>query len=415
MPFRITCLVLGSCFALAGCAKAPPTSKGTAPLPVSVSYPVERYVTDYADFTARTAAVDSVEVRAHVWGYLDKVNFTEGALVKKGDVLFELDPRPYQALLDQAKAKVRQDEAQLTYDEAEYQRDLRLVRTGAVSNSDLDKTSAARGVDIANIAADKAMVASRQLDVDYTKVIAPVSGRVSRYVVTVGNVVRSGDQGPGQGGGTLLTTIESVDPMYAYFDVDEYTALRIRQLVREGKSDSPRDGGYPVSLGLANEHGHPHRGTINFVDNKVNPKTGTGRLRGVFPNKEQVLLPGLFGRVRVPIGRAHPALLVSDRALDTDQDQKVLYVVNGKNEVVSRPVRLGALHDGLREITDGLKPGERVIVNGLQQVRPGATVEPKLVEMPNGLGGASRNPGTRSQLPAGSSADSTNQRHRSKT
>jgi RND family efflux transporter MFP subunit len=404
-------LFLGLCLGTAGCARAPSGAPAAAPAPVPVSYPVERYVTDYTDFTARTAAVDSVEVRAHSWGYLDKVNFQEGALVKKGDVLCEIDPRPYQALLNQAKAKVAQDEAQLTFDEAEYQRNLHLIRTGSVSQSDLDKSSAARGVDIANIAADKAMVASRQLDLDYTKVIAPVSGRVSRYVVTVGNLIQSGDQN----GGTLLTTIMSVDPMWAYFDVDEYTALRVQQLVREGKSDSPRDGGYPVSLGLANEEGHPHQGTIDFLDNQVNPKTGTIRWRGVFPNKEQILLPGLFGRVRVPIGRAHQALLVSDRALDTDQGQKVLYVVNGKNEVVSRPVRLGALHDGLREITDGLKPGEQVIVNGLQQVRPGATVEPKLVEMPNGSREAPRNPGSRSQLPVGSSADSTNQQQRSKT
>jgi RND family efflux transporter MFP subunit len=380
MLFRTSCLVLGFCFALAGCADAPPPSKGNAPMPVSISYPIERYVTDYADFTARTAAVDSVEVRAHVWGYLDRVNFKEGELVKKGDVLFELDPRPYQALLDQAKGKVRQDEAQLSYDEAEYQRNLHLVRTGATSRSELDKITAARGVDIANIAADKAVVASRQLDLEYTKVIAPVSGRVSRYVVTVGNLIQSGDQN----GGTLLTTIVSVDPMYAYFDVDEYTALRVRQLVREGKSDSPRAGGYPVSLGLANEEGHPHQGTINFGDNQVNPKTGTIRVRGVFPNKQEHLLPGFFARVRVPIGRRHRALLVSDRALDTDQGQKVLYVVSDKNEVVSRSVRLGALHDGLREITDGLKPGERVIVNGLQQVQPGITVEPKLVDMPSG-------------------------------
>jgi RND family efflux transporter MFP subunit len=378
MRFHTNYLVLGFCFALAGCAEAPSASKGIAPMPISVSYPVERYVTDYADFTARTAAVDSVEVRAHVWGYLDKVNFKEGALVQKGDVLFELDPRPYEAVLNQAKAKVRQDEAQWRYDEAEHQRNRTLVRTGAVSSSDLEKTAAAAGVDKANIAADKALVRSRELDLEYTKVIAPVSGRVSRYVVTVGNLIQSGDQN----GGTLLTTLVSVDPMYAYFDVDEYTALRVRQLVREGKSDSPRDGGYPVSLGLANEEGYPHQGTINFVDNQVNPKTGTIRVRGVFPNKQEHLVPGFFARVRVPIGRGHRALLVSDRALDTDQGQKVLYVVNENNEVVSRPIRLGALHDGLREITDGLKSSERVIVNGLQQVRPGITVEPKVVDMP---------------------------------
>src|SRR5262249_36960455 len=206
------------------CARAPSEAPVAAPIPVTVSYPVERDVTDYVDFTARTAAVDSVEVRAHVWGYLDKVNFKEGALVKKGDVLVELDTRPYQAVLNQAKAKVAQDEAQLVYDEAEYRRNLNLVRTGAVSQSDLDKTAAARDVDVANIAADKATVASRQLDLEYTKVTAPVSGRVSRYVVTVGNLVQSGDQN----GGTLLTTIVSVDPMYAYFDVDEHTALRVR-------------------------------------------------------------------------------------------------------------------------------------------------------------------------------------------
>src|SRR6267378_4814804 len=283
----VTALVLGFCLGTAGCTRAPMEAPGTAPTSVTVSYPVERNVTDYADFTGKTAAVDSVEVRAHVWGYLDKVNFKEGALVKKGDVLFELDPRPYQALLNQANAKVNQDEAQLAYDEAEYQRNLNLVRTGAVSQSELDKTSAARGVDIANVAADKAVVASRQLDLEYTKVIAPVSGRVSRYAVTVGNLVQSGDQG----GGTLLTTIVSVDPMYAYYDVDERTVQRVSQLIREGKVKWGRETEWPVALGLTTEEGFPHQGTVNFVDNQVNPKTGTLRVRGVFPNKDQSLSP----------------------------------------------------------------------------------------------------------------------------
>jgi RND family efflux transporter MFP subunit len=371
-------LVFGVCLGLTGCARAPSGAPVAAPMPITVSYPVERQITDYVDFTARTVAVDSVEVRAHVWGYLDKVNFKEGALVKKGDVLFELDPRPYVALLHQAKAKVAQDAAQLTYDEAEYQRNVRLVLTGAVSRSELDKTSAARGVDIANIAADKALVASRQLDLDYTKVTAPVSGRVSRYVVTVGNLIQSGDQG----GGTLLTTLVSIDPMYAYFDVDEYTVLRVRKLIREGKFKSARESEVPVSLGLANEDGFPHKGIVNFVDNQVNPKTGTLRLRGVFPNKDDSLSAGLFARVRLPIGRPHPALLISDRAVDTDQGQKIVYIVNKHHKVVSRPVRLGALHDGLREVIDGVKPGEMVVVNGLQQVHPGLGVEPKLEEMP---------------------------------
>ena len=370
-------LVLGLCLGAAGCKQAP-SAAPSAPASVTVSYPVEQDVTDYTDFTARIAAVDSVDVKAHVWGYLQKVNFKEGDLVKKDDVLFEIDPRPYEALLNQAKAKVRQDEAQLTYDEAEYQRNVRLAATGAVSRSDLDKTAAARGVDVANIAADKAAVVSADLNVRYTKVTAPVSGRVSRYDVTVGNLVQSADQM----GGTLLTTIVSVDPMYAYFDVDELTIQRVRRLAREGKFKSADEAAWPVSLGLATEEGFPRQGMINFVDNRVNARTGTLSVRGVFPNKDEALAPGYFARVRVPVSPPHKALLVSERALDNDQGQKVLYVVNDKNEVVSRPVRTGQLHDGLRAIEDGLKPGERVIVNGLQQVRAGATVEPTLVPMP---------------------------------
>jgi RND family efflux transporter MFP subunit len=375
-----------------GCARAPSQGPPAAAIPVTVSYPVERDVTDYADFTARIAAVDSVEVRAHVWGYLQNVNFKEGALVKKGDILFALDPRPYQATLDQAKAKVDLDEAQLAFDDAEYQRNLRLAPSGAASRSDLDKSAAARGVDIANIAADKAVLAARQLDLDYTKVAAPVTGRVSRYNVTAGNLVQSGDQN----GGTLLTTIVSVDPMYAYFDMDERTVQRVGQSVREGKSGSASETDRLVSLGLATEQEFPHRGTIDFVDNQVNPKTGTLRVRGVFPNKDQTLSPGYFARIRVPIGPSHKALLVSDRALDTDQGQKILYVVNDKNEVVSRAVRPGALHDGLRAIEDGLKSGERVIVNGLQLVRPGITVEPKLQDMPTS-GARGQQAGARTQ------------------
>jgi RND family efflux transporter MFP subunit len=374
-------LLVGLCLGLAGCSRPAADGSGAsaaAATAVTVSYPLEREVTDYANYTGRTAAVDSVEVRAHVWGYLEKVNFKEGALVNKGQVLFELDRRPYEATLKQATAKIAQDEAQLKFDDAEYQRNLRLNASRAVSQSELDKSAAARGVDLANIAADKAVVAARELDLEYTKVVAPISGRVGRYVVTVGNLIQSGDQA----GGTLLTTIVSVDPIHVYFDVDEHTVLRVRQMIREGKAKSARDVELPVSLGLANEDGFRHRGTINFVDNQVNPKTGTLRLRGVFPNKDDALAPGYFARVRVPIGFPHQALLVSERAIDTDQGQKMLYLVNEKNEVVARSVRLGTLHDGLREITNGLKPGERVIVNGLQQVRPGATVEPNVVDMP---------------------------------
>jgi RND family efflux transporter MFP subunit len=343
-----------------------------------VSYPVAQDVTDYANFTGRTAAVDSVEVRARVWGYLDKVNFKEGALVKKDDTLFEIDPRVYQADLARAEGTVAQYEARVRRLERDYQRVKNLWARRAVGQEEYDRyegdyREAAASLDVARANRDLAA-----LNLVYTKVKAPVSGRVSRYVVTVGNLIQSGDQN----GGTLLTTLVSVDPMYVYFDVDERTVLRVRQLIREGKARSARETEWPVALGLATEEGFPHQGTINFVDNQVNPKTGTLRVRGVFPNQDEALSPGLFARVRVPIGPAHPALLVAVRALDTDQGQKVLYVVNDKNEVVSRPVRLGALHDGLREITAGLNPGERVIVNGLQHIRPGVTVTPRPVDMP---------------------------------
>jgi RND family efflux transporter MFP subunit len=364
--------------ALAGCER-PAVKSSTDELPkVSVSAAVERNVTDYAEFTGRLATVDSVEVRAHVWGYLEKVNFKEGTIVNKGEVLFELDARPYQALLEQAKAKVLQDEAQFGYDDAENQRNLTLVTKGAVTKSDLDKTTAARNVDLANITADKAAVRQRELDLEYTKIRAPVTGRVSRYDVTVGNLVQSGDQA----GGTLLTTIVSVDPMYVYFDVDENTVLRVRNLIREGKAQSARDVELPVRLALANEEGFAHQGTINFVDNQLNAKTGTIRVRGVFRNEDQFLSPGLFARVRVPIGRAHKALLISEIALDNDQGQKIVYVVNEQSEVTSRPVKLGEKHAGLREIVEGLNSGERVVVSGLPQIRPGIKVDARVVEMP---------------------------------
>ena len=331
-------VILGLSAVLVGCARTPSEPLASATAPVTASYPIEREVTDYADFTGRTAAVDSVELRARVWGYLDKVNFNEGAIVQKGDVLFEIDPLIYHAALSQAEGELASTEALLGRLDADLGRAQRLIGTRAISREQYDKAVGDQAQAVASRAALQAAVERAKIELGYTKVIAPVSGRVSRYVVTVGNLVQSGDQG----GGTLLTTIVSVDPMYAYFDVDEHTALRVRQLAREGKGDSPRDGEFPVSLGLANEKGHPHKGTINFVENQVNPKTGTIRLRGVFPNKDQILLPGLFARIRTPIGRPHQALLVSERALDTDQGQKVLYVVNDKNEVASRVVQLGA-------------------------------------------------------------------------
>ncbi len=389
-----TALALGSCLALAGCARAPSEATDAARPSVTVSYPVEREVTDHADFTARTAAVDSVELRARVSGYLDKVNFKEGALVQKGDVLFEIDPRTYQAVLNNAEGNLAAAEARTQRLNADLARAERMFRSGAIGREEYDKTTGDRGEAAASRTALKAAVERARLELGFTKVTAPVSGRVSRYYVTVGNLVQAGDLT----GGTLLTTIVSVDPMYAYFDVDERTVLRVKQLIREGKLGTPDQVEIPVELGLANEDGYPHRGTINFADNQLNTKTGTLKLRAVFPNKDEALSPGNFGRVRVPISPPHQALLLTERALDTDQGQKIVYVVDKDNKVASRPVRLGALHDGLREVTDGLNPGDRVIVTGLQQVRPGLAVEPNLVDMPNSKGGKTYGTATRAEV-----------------
>jgi RND family efflux transporter MFP subunit len=341
---------------------------------VQISEPIARSVTEYEEFTGMTQAVQTIEIRARVSGYLDKVNFRDGAEVQKDHLLFEIDPRPYQAMLNQAKAKVAQDEAQLTFDEADYQRNLKLVGTGSVSRSDLDKSAAARGVDVANVAADKAVVAARELDLEYTKVHAPISGRISKRMIDPGNMVKADE--------TPLTTIVSLDPIFAYFDVDEGTELRLRRLALGGKLESLADRKMQIELALADEEGYPHPGTVDFADNQIDANTGTLRMRGVFSNSDGLLAPGRFVRVRLPVGTPHAALLVAEQALGRDQSQKYVFVVTPENKVEYRRIKVGRLYDGLREVTEGLKPGERVIVNGLQRVRPDVVVEPEVVTMP---------------------------------
>lgn len=375
LTFTIAMFV-GGTLAATGC-KQPAQPVSTTPPAVSVSHPVEREVTDYAEFTARVAAVESTEVRARVSGQIVAVPFQSGTLVRQGDVLVEIDVRPFQAELETRIAEEARAAANLSLAQIEFNRiegippDSRTVFEYDTASARLQEARAAK--EAANAAVEMA-----RLNVEWCRVVAPISGRISYKYVTTGNVVTGGI-----GSGTLLTTIVSVDPMYANFDVDERTVQRIQQLIREGKLESNEEADVPVWLGLAAEDGFPHHGTINFVDNQINPKTGTLRVRGVFPNADGALVPGYFGRVRVPVSAPHKAVLVSDRVLDTDQGQKIVYVVSSDNKVAVRPVRVGALHGGLREITEGLKPGERVIVNGLQQVRPGATVESTLVEMPD--------------------------------
>jgi RND family efflux transporter MFP subunit len=357
--------------------RAPAQPPPPPPSAVTVSYPLQRDVADYADFTGQTAAVKSVDVRARVWGYLETVNFTEGALVKKGDLLFQIDPRPYDALVKQAQAKMAQDQAQLTHTTETYKRIEKLRYRQAVTQEDLDKALADRDGLQAALLADKADLLTKQLDLDFTRIEAPISGRVSRFEVTEGNVVQSG-----QNGGTLLTTIVSVDPMFVYFDVDERTLLQVRRQVQSGELKNVQETAFPIFVGLADEPDFPRQGSVNFMDNKVDPGTGTLRLRANIANSDGMLTPGLFVRCHLPLGEPRRVILVSEQALGSDQGQKFVYVVNDKDEAIYRPVKVGRLYNGLRVIESGLTKTDKVVVIGLQRVQPGAKVEPKLAEMP---------------------------------
>jgi RND family efflux transporter MFP subunit len=344
---------------------------------VTVAVPVEQPVADHVDFSGKTAAVESVELRARVGGYLEKVEYKEGNEVKTDQVLFEIDPRPYQTELDRAQAKIKATQAELAQAESSYERATRLRQTsGAISPEEFDKALRTRDVAAADVEAAKANVVLKQLNLDFTKVQAPINGRADKADVTPGNMVSANlIESP------VLTNLVRLDPMYVYFDVDELTVLRILQRIQEGQMPSREAKAPEVLLGLGNGQDYPFHGTINFVGNQFDPATGTVSVRGVFPNKDRALTPGLSARIRVPLGGTHPALLVSDRALGTNRGQKFLYVLDDKNQVEERPVTVGALHGGLREIVDGLKTGERVVINGLLRVRTGVTVEPKPGEM----------------------------------
>jgi RND family efflux transporter MFP subunit len=366
--------------ALVGCAQAPGAAGPTpGPPEVKVSLPITKTVTDYEDFPGRTDAVSSVDVRARVTGYyLDTVLLKEGQAVTKGDVLFEIDPRPYQAELDRADANLVQAQAHRERLEADYRRASAMFSKGSMTREDYDKVSGDRAEAVAAVGVARAQRETAALNLSFTKVTAPISGLISRRSVDPGNLIKADD--------TVLTNIVSQDPIYAYFDVDERTVLRVQQLVHEGKITWSPEKGLPVWMGLADEHGFPHQGTINFADNRLDADTGTWRLRATFANPARgplrLLTPGLFVRMHLPIGVPYSALLVSEQALATNQGQKSIYVVKEDNTVEEWRVTVGRLHDGLRVVEDGLKAGEKVIVSGLQRVRPKMEVKPQVVEMP---------------------------------
>jgi RND family efflux transporter MFP subunit len=362
--------------ALAGCGGGQHAQQSSSPTPqVKVSKVLQRdRLEDYEYYTGRTRPIESVEVKPRVTGYLEKILFEAGAEVKKGQVLFHIDDRTYKADYDRATADVTRIQATLERYNADLDRARRMRLGDAISREEYDKASASKAETAAQLAAAKATVEHAKLFLNFTKVLSPIDGVISKYDVTVGNLVTQ-DQ-------TTLTNIVSVAPIWAYFDVDERTVLRVMDLIRQKKVKSHRDAKVPVSLATETEKGFPHKGIIDFVDNKLDAGTGTLSVRGIFANEDRVLAPNLFVRVRVAIGEPHSGLLVADSAVVTDQGRKLLYVVDDQGEVQARPVRLGALADGLRVIESGVEAGERVIVSGLQRVQPGIKVEVKEVPMP---------------------------------
>jgi RND family efflux transporter MFP subunit len=384
---RLGTVMTGGLAALAlatGCERPEPKLKTPDAPIVSVALPVTDYVTDYEEFTGRTDAVYSIDIRARVTGYLQKVPPTDGAEVNKGDLLFEIDPRPYKAELARMEATLAQNEAHLKRLDADFRRVSSLYSRGNAAREEFDKSAGDRSeaeaaVGIATASRDLAL-----LNESFTRVEAPISGRLSRRLVDPWNLVKADE--------TSLTTIVSLDPLYVYFDVDERTMLKLRRLTQEGRMQSREEGQIPIEAGLSDETDangiphFPHKGMINFSENKVDPSTGTLRVRASIdnpkpgPTKPRVLSPGLFIRVRLPVGSPRKSILVPEQAVGTDQGRKFIYVVGEDNKVIYRPVTVGKLQNGKRVIEGNLEATERVVVSGLQRVRPGGVVKPNLVD-----------------------------------
>jgi len=355
---------------LAACGENPPPPAPPPPR-VAVTHPIARTVTEWDEYTARLEAVDSVEVRARVSGYLETVKFKDGATVKKGDVLFVIDPRPYEAVLRRAEAEVALAKARLDLADKRFDRASKLVARNAISQEEADTRAAEARQATAAVGSAQAALEAARLDVEFTQVHAPVSGRVGRKLVTEGNLINGGSGTQG----TLLTTIVSLDPIYVYFEADEQSYLKYARLAREGKRPSSRDQRNPVQVGFADEVGFPHTGYMDFVDNRLDPNTGTMIGRAVIDNPDLAWSPGLFARLRLIGSGDYHALLIPDEAIGTDQSRKFVYVVDDQQLAQYRPVEVGPLVDGLRVVRSGLTEQDRVIVGGVQRARPGQPVE----------------------------------------
>jgi multidrug efflux system membrane fusion protein len=364
-------LVVLLALTLSGCGDKAPSQAATAPPSVTVAQPVKRTVTDWDEFTGRFEAVQEVQVRARVGGFVTSVEFRDGAFVKTGDLLYVIDARPFEAVAEQADGQLADARAKAELARRELDRALTLVQTSAVSESIVDqRRQALQAARAAQTQADGLLKAA-QLNIEFSHVIAPIGGRVSRHLVSVGNLVQGSD-----GTSTLLTSIVSLDPIYVYFDVDEATYVRNSRLWFEGKRPSSRETPNPVQVTLVGETKPSHEGKMDFVDNRLDVSTGTLRSRAVIPNTDFSILPGQFGRVRLIGSSPYEALLLPDTAISTDQSRKIVFVVKDDDTVEAKPVILGPLDEGLRVIREGLKPDDRVIVEGLQRARVGAKVAP---------------------------------------
>jgi len=357
---------------LAGCgSQAAEKMAGPPPADVNVAPVLQKNVRQWDEYTGRIAAVETVELRPRVSGYIDRVAYQEGQEVKKGDLLFVIDQRPYQAQLAQAQAQLERARSDAKLAQSQDARAQALIAAKAISREDFDSRHAANESSNASVRAAEAAVTSARLNLQFTEMRAPISGRASRAFVTAGNLAQADN--------TLLTTLVSLDPMYVYFDTDEQAYLRYHE---ETKTSAPSATAKPVRVGLANEAGYPHEGIVNFVDNQVDANTGTIRARAVLPNPERVFTPGLFARVQFQGGSEFEALLIEDKAVITDQDRKYVYVLAADNTAQRKDIVLGGSIDGLRVVKSGLAVKDQVVVDGVQRVFfPGMPLKATLVEM----------------------------------
>lgn len=364
-------LALAAVLLLSACGKAADSAAQHLAAKVSVAEVIQQPINEWDEFTGRLEAPESVEIRPRVSGYIDRVAFDEGSLVKKGDLLFQIDPRPFEAEVKRLQAEVQQARANQTRTANEARRGDRLRQSNAISAELADARSSAAAAAQANVAASQAELENAQLNLSFTRVTAPIDGRVSRAEITEGNLVGAGQ--------SLLTTLVSTDKVYAYFDADERVFLKYVELARKAGGDAR--GASPVYLGLTSENGHPHEGQLDFLDNQVNPRTGTIRGRAVFDNRDGRFTPGLYARLKLVGSGTYPAALIKDEAVGTDLGKKFVLVLGDKNTVDYRAIELGPKLEGLRIVRSGLSKGEKIVVNGLQRAMPGATVDPQAVPM----------------------------------